>query len=87
MGPFIKDLEFSPTNTLLRWWPLGTNHNVVLDPNRHFGQPIVAKAGIATEVLYLAVKNGETEREVANWYEIEESAVRDAVHFEEMLVA
>jgi uncharacterized protein (DUF433 family) len=85
--PFIKDLEFSADQRLLRWWPLSKTRSVVLDPNRLFGQPIVAEAGVATEILYLAVKGGETHRDVANWYEVKESDVGDAIDFEEWLMA
>jgi uncharacterized protein (DUF433 family) len=85
--PFIKDLEFSADKQLLRWWPLGTKRSVVLDPQRQFGQPIVSEGGIATEILYLSVRQGQSEKEVANWYEIKESAVRDAVNFETRLAA
>jgi uncharacterized protein (DUF433 family) len=85
--PFIRDLEFSADRRLLRWWPLGTQRSVVLDPHRQFGQPIVTDAGVATEILYLAVKAGQSERDVANWYEVQESGVRDAVDFEEWLAA
>jgi len=85
--PFIRDLEFSADKRLLRWWPLGPQRSVVLDPHRQFGQPIVTDAGVATEILYLAVKAGQSERDVANWYEVQESGVRDAVDFEEWLAA
>jgi len=83
--PFIKDLEFSADKGLLRWWPLGTKRGVVLDPHRQFGQPIISESGVATEILYLAVKAGQTKRDVANWYEVQESAVVDAVDFEQWL--
>lgn len=85
--PFIKDLEFAADQRLLRWWPLGTKRSVVLDPHRQFGQPIVSDAGVATEILFLAVNAGESERDVANWYEVKESDVRDAMDFEEWLAA
>jgi uncharacterized protein (DUF433 family) len=84
--PFIRDLDFSD-NRLLRWWPLSRNKNVVLDPHRQFGRPIVSDAGVATEILFLAVKAGQSEREVANWYEVKESDIRDAIDFEEWLAA
>jgi uncharacterized protein (DUF433 family)/DNA-binding transcriptional MerR regulator len=85
--PFIRDLDFGADKRLLRWWPLSKERSVVLDPHRQFGQPIVSGAGVATEVLFLAVKAGESERDVANWYEVKESDVRDAVDFEEWLAA
>ena len=51
---------------------------MVLDPNRQFGQPIVFKSGVRTEILYLAVKNGASEDEVAEWFEVERKDVQDA---------
>ncbi len=85
--PFIKDLEFSEGEQLLRWWPLSKSRSIVLDPSRQFGQPIVFDTGVQTEILCLAVKAGESIRDVANWYEVKESAVRDAIDFEEWLAA
>jgi uncharacterized protein (DUF433 family) len=85
--PFIKDLDFSDEKRLLRWWPLSRDRSVVLDPHRQFGQPIISDAGVATEILYLSVKAGQSERDVANWYDVHESGVHDAVDFEEWLAA
>jgi uncharacterized protein (DUF433 family) len=67
--------------------PLGTERRVLLDPNRQFGQPIVFKSGVRTEILYLAVKNGASEDEVAEWFEVERKDVQDAVEFEKRLAA
>jgi uncharacterized protein (DUF433 family) len=85
--PFLKDLEFSANKRLLRWWPLSKDRAIVLDPHRQFGQPIVSEAGVATEILHRAVSAGQSEREVAHWYEVDEADVRDAIDFEEWLVA
>ncbi|HEY8900755.1 MAG TPA: DUF433 domain-containing protein [Chthoniobacterales bacterium] len=85
--PFLRDLEFSSDDQLLRWWPLGTDRSVVLDPRRQFGQPIIARAGVATEILQAAVKAGQTIEEIADWYELDSDAVRDAVEFEMKLAA
>jgi uncharacterized protein (DUF433 family) len=85
--PFVKDVDFSADKRLLRWWPLSKDRSIVLDPHRQFGQPIVSDAGVATEILYLAVRAGESKRDVANWYDVHESSVRDAVDFEEWLAA
>jgi uncharacterized protein (DUF433 family) len=85
--PFLRDLKFSPDDQIAEWWPLGTERRVVLDPNRQFGQPIVFKSGVRTEVLYLAVKNGASEDEAAAWFEVERKDVQDAVEFEKRLAA
>ncbi|MGA8658847.1 MAG: DUF433 domain-containing protein [Chthoniobacterales bacterium] len=86
VAPFLRDLEFS-NNQIARWWPLGPERRVVLDPNRQFGQPIIFKAGVPTEVLYLAVKNATPKDQVARWFEVEREDIEDAVEFETRLAA
>jgi hypothetical protein len=49
--PFLKELEFADDHYLSRWWPLGKDRAVVVDPVRNFGQPTVAKSGVPTQVL------------------------------------
>ena len=85
--PFLQELEFAEDDQLIRWWPLGTDRAVVLDPNRQFGQPITARFNIATEILQAAAKAGQTIEEIADWYELDASAVRDAIEFEMGLAA
>jgi uncharacterized protein (DUF433 family) len=87
VAPFLKQLEFTQDGELVRWWPLGDRRRIVLDPARQFGQPIVSEAGVRTEVLFLAVKAGTQEREVAQWFDVEVEDVRDAVEFEQNLAA
>jgi hypothetical protein len=54
--PFLKELEFAEGTGLVRWWPLGEQRLVVLDPTRNFGRPIVARHGVPTEVLASAAR-------------------------------
>ena len=84
---FIKELKFSSRDELESWWPLGLKKQVVLDPARQFGQPIIAKEGVPTEILYQAVKAGQTLEEVAEWYEIDVASTKDAFDFESSLLA
>src|SRR5438093_136641 len=45
--PYLKEVDFSPLSSLAeRWWPLGRDVPVVLDPRIAFGAPVVA--GTAT---------------------------------------
>src|SRR5437867_1824259 len=68
--PFLKDLEFSKGSGLVRWWPLGAQRQVVLDPTRNFGRPIVDRRGVPTEVLAKAATAcGGSLGEVSRWYE------------------
>ena len=85
--PFLRELEFSADDQLVRWWPLGPDRAVVLDPRRQFGQPITARTGVATEILQAAAKAGQSIEEIAEWYELEPDSVRDAIAFELALAA
>jgi uncharacterized protein (DUF433 family) len=59
----------------------------ILDPTRAFGQPIATDFGAPTTTLADSVKvEGSVER-VANIFEVAVSVVRDAVKFEESLIA
>jgi uncharacterized protein (DUF433 family)/DNA-binding transcriptional MerR regulator len=87
VAPFLRDLEFSKTNELIRWWPMGTKRRVALDPAVQFGQPVIFKFGVRTEPLYLAAKAGSAREEIANWYEVNVEDVNDAIDFETQLAA
>jgi uncharacterized protein (DUF433 family) len=80
-------IEFGESNDPQRWWPLGKKHAVVVDPERGFGAPIVARSGVPTKVLANAFKAEGSVGFVAKWYEVSEREVRDAVLFEERLAA
>lgn len=82
-----EGVEFNTSDDPQRWWPLGKKHAVVIDPERGFGAPIVARSGVPTSILANAMKAEGSIAFVANWYEVSEREVRDAVLFEERLAA
>ena len=85
--PFLKDIEFDSSRVPLRWWPRGKSHQVALDPRRSFGQPIIFREGIPTQVLARSARANESHEEVARWFEINSTSVRESVDFEEALAA
>jgi len=88
LRPFLKELEFAEGRGMVRWWPLGTQRQVVLDPTRNFGRPIVDRRGVPTEVLAKAAAAcGGSLAEVSRWYEVPQAEIRDAVEFEQRLAA
>ncbi len=84
---FLKDLEFSDGDVLLRWRPTTSKRLVVLDPSRNFGRPIVVQHSVPTEVLARAAKACESIQEVSRWYEVPQDEIEDAVEFEQKLAA
>ena len=85
--PFLKELDFVD-QSVSRWWPLGKQHLVVVDPARNLGQPIVTRSGVPTRVLVNSFKaNADSIESVARWFEVAPEEVRDAVEFEARLLA
>ncbi len=85
VAPFLKELEFD--HGVTRWWPLGKQRLVVVDPVRNMGQPSVTQSGVPTRVLARSVKTNGSIESVARWYEVTADEVRDAVEFEQQIAA
>lgn len=81
--PFFRKLEWN-AEELRRYWPLGKDHRVVIDPQMAFGQPVDAYTGVPTTILAAAATTGSME-EVARWYDVPLQAVTHAVEYEESL--
>jgi uncharacterized protein (DUF433 family) len=85
--PFLRNVEFDSGRVPRRWWPLGMNRLVALDPRRSFGQPIIFHDGVPTSVLARSVHANGSAEEVARWFEIRPASVHEAVEFEQTLAA
>lgn len=79
--PSFLDLDFD-AHGAVRWWPLGDNRAVVLDPARSFGQPIVARGGVSTARLAETVQAEGSVARAAHLFDIKPAVVRDALAFE-----
>ncbi len=82
--PYFRNIEYD-LEEAIRYWPLGRDASIVLDPSRAFGKPIDSETGVPTHVLYQAVEAGDTMEDVAHWYDVSKEAVRQAVAYEESL--
>lgn len=81
-----EGLEFTPDDIASRWWPLGMAHDIVIDPLRSFGKPIVASTGIPTGVIYDSFRAESCSTEtVAHWLGIDAEQVEEAVDYEKSL--
>lgn len=86
LAPYLRYLDYEP-DTAARYWPLGKERSVVLDPQRSFGAPIVRR-GVPTSALAAAVRAeaGDVDK-VARFYDVTRQEVSDAVEFEQRLAA
>ncbi len=79
---FAINVDFSRTTFLAeKYWPLGRNINVVVDPHRQFGQPIIEGTSINAEVIYSMYKSGEPIDTISILYDLTEKEVNDAINF------
>lgn len=84
VAPTLQDLDFGPEGAE-RWWLLHGKRTIVADPERSFGQPIVAETGVATATIARSVRaEGSIER-TAKIFELRPALVRDALAYEEQL--
>ena len=79
--PSLADLDFGPDGAE-RWWLLHGRKTIVADPDRSFGQPIIADHGIATATIAQALKAEGSIDKVARLYEIKPRLVKDALAYE-----
>jgi uncharacterized protein (DUF433 family) len=82
----LKDVDFRDGVAAL-WRPAAGLGEVVVDPQRSFGQPILARYGVPTGTLAAIRRSGRSVRDIARDFEINEKALRAALAFEGQLDA
>lgn len=80
-------LEFSELDDVLRWYPMWPKRQVVVDPQRSFGRPLVVNGHVPTEILAQAAKAENSIERVARWFDVPAESVRAAIKFEDQLAA
>lgn len=79
------DLDFDEEKAI-RWFPLTKSREVVADPERSFGQPIIQAGGVPTYRIAQAFEaEGRSVDKVARLFEVAKSAVKDALAFERQI--
>lgn len=86
LEPFLKSVDFEE-DIIHRYWPLGKDRQIVLDPHRSFGKPIVNKEGVTAEVLFNAYKAEDSIERVVSWFEVSNESVKDAVEYYQQKLA
>lgn len=88
ISPFCKELDFAgETGLAERFWPLGRDSHIVIDPRISFGRPVIVKTGITVESISSLVAGGEAAQNVAAQFDIPLAAVLEADRFVRVPVA
>jgi len=80
--PSLKSgIEFE-NDVAVRWFPDKSNYkDIVIDPRVAFGRPTIVGTRMDVKILSDAYEAEQSYERVANWYEVETDAVRQAVSF------
>jgi len=80
--PFTNKIEYSDvTNIATKFYPLGKNSNIVIDPQIQFGKPTVNGTRLTTDVIEEMLKNKMKPKVIASWYEVEEEIICEIAKF------
>lgn len=81
--PFCKKLDFCEnTNLAERFWPLGKDHSIVVDPHHCFGQPTIYGTNITTDSISKLLLAGEDKACIAEMYNLNIHQIKEIEVFE-----
>lgn len=78
---FFRKLDFDGSEIASRFWPMGRNSSIVVDPERKFGHPIIDGRNIYPETICNLHKAGEPLDYIAYIYELTVKQVKDALQY------
>jgi uncharacterized protein (DUF433 family) len=78
---YAKKIDFNGNDLAERYWPMGKNHKVVVDPKHQFGLPTIVDTNINTHTLRSMFRSGETPEVLSEMFGISLNAVKDALVF------
>lgn len=87
IAPYLVDVDFDKESRPSRWWPMGKDDSVFLDPDYSFGAPVIMGYGIPTSALYSSFQAEGSVSAVASWWEVSADAVSAAIRFEKKFAA
>jgi len=84
MLPLIQRLDYDGLlKQAQRYYPLGRDCPVVIDPRRSFGEATTPSRGVPTRVILAAKMAGSSPQRIAQWYSVSLPEVEAAINFEE----
>ncbi len=87
LSPFLKTLDYTTDAGLTpqvarRWWPMGREVPIVVDPAFGFGRPAIGQTGVRTAIILEHFRAKETVDEIAQDFDVSPMEVQRALQFE-----
>jgi uncharacterized protein (DUF433 family) len=81
LDPFLETVEYE-NELVRRWWPLGRDVGVLVDPDYGFGLPVIAGTGIRTEIIAERKRAGDSTKEITYDFGVTTDQIEDALRWE-----
>jgi uncharacterized protein (DUF433 family) len=81
LDPFLDTVEYEG-EIVRRWWPLGKEFAVLVDPDYGFGLPVVEGVGVRTEIIAERYRAGDSTDEIAYDFDVTPKQIGDALQWE-----
>ncbi len=78
---YIDRIEFDLEGNAIRYYPMGRQHSVVVDPEVQFGSPVIKGTRIDTKTISELYESGDSKELIANIYDLSIEQVSDAISF------
>ena len=86
--PYCKKIDFQEKTQLAeRFWPLGKDHRIVVDPHHSFGRPVITGTNITADAIINMLKAGESSEFIASVYDLQKKEVEDVRLFLKRMAA
>lgn len=79
--PFCRKIEFDCDKIATRFYPLGKDTQIVVDPHHQFGQPTIENTNILPHTIWTYYKGGETPEFIASIFDLTHKQIADAIKF------
>lgn len=86
LDPFLKDLDYH-NELARRWYPLGKDEPVVVDPDYSFGLPVVVGSGVRTEIIAEQYHAGDKIEHIEYDFNVTRQQIESALKLETQLAA
>jgi uncharacterized protein (DUF433 family) len=77
----VRNLDFDSDDLASRYWPLGKERSILVDPKRKFGHPVLAGKNIYPETIFNMIKAGDPKEFVADLYELSTQEIDDIIEY------
>jgi uncharacterized protein (DUF433 family) len=81
LQPFCQKIEFTNDRIAHKFYPIGQDKSIVINPENQFGQPVIEGTNILTTTILAFHKGGESEDSISRLYDITPKNVRDALEY------